>query len=65
MQMHEPTVTVEIRPTLPANVADAGKVRLGGEAPSFGAIRLVPASVADSGKVRLGGEAPSFGPVRA
>jgi hypothetical protein len=49
---------------IPSNVADAGKVRLGGESPSFGPVRLAPAATADAGKVRLGGESPSFGPVR-
>jgi hypothetical protein len=39
-------------------------VRLGGESPSFGPVRLAPANTVDSGKVRLGGESPSFGPVR-
>jgi len=64
MQKHEPKITVVIRPT-PASVADTGKVRLGGESPSFGPIRLAPANTVDNGKVRLGGESPSFGPVRA
>jgi hypothetical protein len=54
----------EIRPT-PVSVADAGKVRLGGESPSFGPVRSAPAITADNGKVRLGGESPSFGPVRS
>jgi hypothetical protein len=35
MQKHEPKITMEIRAT-PASVADNGKVRLGGESPSFG-----------------------------
>jgi hypothetical protein len=61
MQKHEPKITV--KPT-PANAVDAGKVRLGGESPSFGPIRSAPANTADSGKVRLGGESPSFGPIR-
>jgi hypothetical protein len=64
MQKHEPKITVEIRPT-PASVVDAGRVRLGGESPSFGPVRMAPANIADNGKVRLGGESPSFGPVRA
>jgi len=64
MKKHEPKITIEIRPT-PASVADAGKVRLGGESPSFGPVRAAPAITADNGKVRLGGESPSFGPVRA
>jgi hypothetical protein len=37
------------------SIADAGKVRLGGMAPS-----LKPATVADTGKVRLGGMAPTI-----
>jgi hypothetical protein len=63
MQKLEPKITVEIRPT-PASVTDAGRVRLGGESPSFGPVRTAPANIADNGKVRLGGESPSFGPVR-
>ena len=39
-----------------ANVADAGKVRLGGFAPTL--------PTADSGKVRLGGFAPSLPPAQ-
>lgn len=45
---------------IPANIADTGKVRLGGNVPSFGPVRVAPASVADSGKVRLGGNCPSL-----
>jgi hypothetical protein len=63
MQKHMPS-TVNIRPTN-ADTADAGKVRLGGESPSFGPVRAAPANTADAGKVRLGGESPSFGPTRA
>jgi hypothetical protein len=37
-QKHELKNTMEIRAT-PAGVADSGKVRLGGESPSFGPIR--------------------------
>jgi hypothetical protein len=48
----------------PAQAIDSGKVRLGGESPSFGPIRMTPAQAVDSGKVRLGGESPSFGPIR-
>jgi len=48
----------------PATTLDGGKVRLGGESPSFGPVRLAPATTLDGGKVRLGGESPSFGPVR-
>jgi hypothetical protein len=57
MQMHELKNTIEIR--------YAGKVRLGGEGPSFDPVRAAPAITADNGKVRLGGESPSFGPIRA
>jgi hypothetical protein len=64
MQKHEPKVTTEIR-LAPASVADAGKVRIGGESPSFGPVRAAPANTIDAGKVRIGGESPSFGPVRA
>jgi hypothetical protein len=63
MQKHELKITMEIRAT-PASVADAGKVRLGGESPSFGPVRAAPPITADNGKVRLGGESPSFGPIR-
>jgi hypothetical protein len=44
---------------IPANVADDGKVRLGGTSPSL-PIRIAPASVADSGKVRIGGTSPAL-----
>ena len=64
MQNHEPEFSVEIR-SIPVSVLDSGKVRLGGESPSFGPVRLAPANTIDSGKVRLGGESPSFGPVHA
>jgi hypothetical protein len=64
MQKHEPEITMEIRP-VPASVADAGKVRIGGESPSFGPVRAAPANTIDNGRVRIGGESPSFGPVRA
>lgn len=63
MQRYETGLTIKIGPT-PASVADAGRVRLGGESPSFGPVRLAPANTVDGGKVRLGGESPSFGPVR-
>jgi hypothetical protein len=52
--------TIEVRP-LPA---DGGRVRIGGESPSFGPVRTAPASTIDGGRVRIGGESPSFGPVR-
>ena len=64
MQKHELKITVEIRAT-PLSVAEAGKVRLGGESPSFGPVRAAPAITADNNKVRVGGESPSFGPIRA
>jgi hypothetical protein len=57
-------MTMKIR-LIPANVADPGKVRIGGESPSFGPVRIAPANTVDPGKVRIGGESPSFGPVRA
>jgi hypothetical protein len=63
MQKQELRLELEIR-LLPACVADFGKVRLGGESPSFGPVRLASATTLDGGKVRLGGESPSFGPVR-
>ena len=63
MQRYETGLTIKVGPS-PASVADAGRVRLGGESPSFGPVRLAPANTADSGKVRLGGESPSFGQVR-
>ena len=42
---------------LVASVADFGKVRLGGYAPTL-------APTADAGKVRLGGYAPTLPPAR-
>ncbi len=59
-----PKVTIKVC-LIPASVADPGKVRLGGESPSFGPVRMAPANTIDPGKVRLGGESPSFGPIRA
>lgn len=44
-----------------ANVADNGKVRLGGASPNL-PIRIAPASVADNGKVRIGGSSPALPP---
>jgi hypothetical protein len=44
------------QPAQPAIIADAGKVRLGGYAPT-----LAPSAV-DAGKVRLGGYAPTLAP---
>lgn len=55
---------IDIR-SMPATVSDPGKVRLGGESPSFGPIRVAPPTTLDKDRVRLGGESPSFGPVRA
>jgi hypothetical protein len=37
MQEHERKVTMQIRPN-PAPVSDPGKVRIGGESPSFGPV---------------------------
>jgi hypothetical protein len=42
----------------PANVADSGRVRLGGRAPSFPPAPKSVKTIADSGKVALGGRAP-------
>jgi hypothetical protein len=63
MQKHKP-ISVKIL-AAPPSTEDAGKVRLGGESPSFGPVRSAPTNTADSEKVRLGGESPSFGPIRA
>jgi hypothetical protein len=38
MQEHQPKITMQIRAN-PAAVADPGKVRIGGESPSFGPVR--------------------------
>ena len=38
MQKHGLELSVEIR-SIPVSVVDAGKVRLGGESPSFGPVR--------------------------
>ena len=43
-----------------AATADAGKVRLGGLAPSLPLVRVSSEATADTGKVRLGGLAPSL-----
>jgi hypothetical protein len=43
---------------------DAGKVRLGGYAPSLPPVRVSAEAIADAGKVRLGGYATSLPPVR-
>jgi hypothetical protein len=63
MQTYEPKTITQIRPT-PASAADPGRVRIGGESPSFGPVRTAPANTIDPGRVRIGGESPSFGPVR-
>jgi hypothetical protein len=63
MEKNEQKVTAKIG-SAPADVKDAGKVRLGSESPSFGPIGAAPANTADAGKVRLGSESPSFGPTR-
>ncbi|MEY2604375.1 MAG: hypothetical protein QOH31_2166, partial [Verrucomicrobiota bacterium] len=44
---------IEVR-SIPAAVSDAGKVRLGGESPSFGPVRVARLNTVDKGKVRLG-----------
>ncbi|MCA3351905.1 MAG: hypothetical protein INF97_15030, partial [Roseomonas sp.] len=44
-----------------ATIADPGKVRIGGNAPSLPPVRI---SAIDAGKVRIGGNAPSLPPVR-
>ena len=47
--------------SIPANIQDTGKVRIGGVSPSLGpVVRTPPAAIADSGKVRLGGVSPSL-----
>jgi len=48
-----------IRPAT-ANVADTGKVKLGGASPSLTPVRVASAIVADTGKVRLGGASPAI-----
>lgn len=45
---------------VPASIADSGKIRLGGTAPSLPPVRPAPANVADTGKVRTGGTAKSL-----
>jgi hypothetical protein len=55
-KLHIPApVTPQVRRFPPLPIADAGKVRLGGQGPVF---RV--AAIADSGKVRLGGQGPVF-----
>jgi hypothetical protein len=41
-------------------IADAGKVAMGGYAPSLPKVRVAPKSTADAGKVAMGGHAPSL-----
>jgi hypothetical protein len=49
-----------MKPEVPANIADSGRVRLGGVAPSLPPCKPPPQDVRDEGKVRLGGVAPSI-----
>lgn len=44
---------------IPVNIADKGKVRMGGSSPSL-PVRVAPATIADTGKVRMGGSSPSL-----
>jgi hypothetical protein len=48
-----------VRPTDPS-AKDAGKVRLGGQAPSLPPVRTPSKVTADHGNVRLGGQMPSL-----
>jgi hypothetical protein len=41
-------------------VADAGKIRVGGMAPSLPPVRISAEAIADAGKIRVGGMAPSL-----
>ena len=43
-----------------AVIADAGKVRFGGNAPALPLVRASAEASADAGKVRLGGFAPAL-----
>ena len=43
-----------------AVIADAGKVRVGGCAPSMPQVRVSASAATDAGKVRFGGHAPSL-----
>lgn len=52
--MNSATIS-RVQCNLGASIADAGKVRLGGQGPVFR-----PAAIADAGKVRLGGQGPVF-----
>jgi hypothetical protein len=44
--------------SIPASIADGGKILLGMASPSLPPVRLVPAGTADDGKVRLGMASP-------
>ena len=50
----------EILAPVPAEIADAGKVRLGGWSPSLPPVVRPPKEIKDEGKVRLGGWSPSL-----
>ena len=58
--MHSKSSDVTRSVEVPANIADSGKVKLGGASPSLPSVRRVPAGVADSGKVKLGGASPAL-----
>jgi hypothetical protein len=53
-------IDLDFKKTPSAQVADSGKVRLGGFSPSLPRLRQLPKDVADSGKVRLGGFSPAL-----
>lgn len=57
--MHSKSSDVTRSVDVPANIADSGKVRLGGASPSL-PVRAVPPTIADSGKVKLGGASPAL-----
>lgn len=54
--------TDKILAPVPAQIADAGKVHIGGWSPGLPqpVIRPVPKEVADAGKVHMGGWSPSL-----
>jgi hypothetical protein len=58
MQQRTIDVRLEMQPS--ADIADGGKVRLGGFAPSLPPVLPTSKEVADSGKVRLGGFSPAL-----
>jgi hypothetical protein len=58
--MQRTGTTGTINAQAPATIADSGKVRLGGGAPSLPPTRVAPADVADTGRVRLGGGCPAL-----